>query len=115
MINPDQLQADMAQLMKLPAFQRFLWRTIEASNILTSAYGADGRDLAYREGRRSLGFDVLSWADEGQPFPAPDGNPPIMTWISALTAAAQSTPEETKRGRRSTRNRDSSDDGRDDD
>lgn len=60
---------EMAQLLVLPAFRRFLWRVSRDAGILQSAYGTDGRDLAFREGRRSLGFDILRMAEDGQPFP----------------------------------------------
>jgi len=82
---------EMAQLLALPAFRRFLWRAVRAAGVLHPGYGTDGRDLAYREGRRSLAFDLLRMAEAGQPFPHPEA---LSTWLSLL-GEEQQTMETT--------------------
>lgn len=77
--NPD--SQEMAQLLAIPAFRKLLWRIFEASGIMHAAYGTDGRDLAFREGRRSLGLDILRMADAGQPFAHPSA---VSTWLTIL-------------------------------
>lgn len=89
MSTDNQNKADMAQLLDLPAFRRMLWRIINESGMMRSAYGTDGRDLAYREGRRSLGLDILRWADSGQPLPRDDA---LSTWLAALSEEERTSP-----------------------
>ncbi|WP_198350834.1 Bbp19 family protein [Flavisphingomonas formosensis] len=88
---------EMAQLLALPAFRRFLWRAVRAAGLLHPAYGTDGRDLAYREGRRSLALDLLRMAEAGQPFPHPEA---LSTWASLLGEELQFTTEKTTDDRR---------------
>ena len=62
-----QRAADLAELMALPAFRRFLFRQIQSAGILEHATsGSDGRDLAHAEGRRGLAIDMLRDAEAGQ-------------------------------------------------
>lgn len=76
---------DMIALMELPAFRRFLFRSIQMAGVLSyrgaTANGSDGRDLAYAEGRRSLGLDILREADAVLP-------PPLQHPTYAHTLAA---------------------------
>lgn len=83
-----QQETDMAELLALPAFRRFLFRSIQNAGILSAATnGADGRDLAFAEGRRSLGFDILRDVDAGNP--AALRHPySIMTLIAAFREEA---------------------------
>ena len=81
---------DVEHILSLPSGKRFLWRILETSGIHTPAYSADGRDLAYREGRRSLGLDILGWLGAVQP----DALIRILTEELA-------TQKETTSGRRS--------------
>lgn len=102
-MNDKQRQADMAMLSSMPEFRRFLFRSIQLAGLLSqtnaSATGSDGRDLAYAEGRRSLGFDILAEAQTGQPEPVRTRDPlNLMTWIAALSEEIQAPPEEKKRG-----------------
>lgn len=91
-------EQDMAELMALPSFRRFLFRSIQRAGILHAATnGADGRNLDWIEGRRSLGFELLSEADLGQPPPARSGLS-IMTMIAALRAEAE-TPRKPEKKR----------------
>src|SRR3546814_5112017 len=54
--------------MALPAFRRFLFRSIQSAGILApTTNGTDGRNLDFYEGRRSLGFELLRDADTAQP------------------------------------------------
>lgn len=89
---------DLTQLMTLPAFRRFLFRIMNDSGIWLPAYGSDGRNLAYAEGRRSLGLDILGMADKAAPIPRNDS---AMTIMAILSEAAKSIPQEKPNGRRS--------------
>jgi hypothetical protein len=102
-VNDKQRQADMATLSAMPEFRRFVFRSIQLAGILShtkaSATGSDGRDLAFAEGRRALGFDILAEAQAGQPEPVRTRDPlNLMTLVAALTEEIQTPPEEKKRG-----------------
>ncbi|WP_066807146.1 hypothetical protein [Sphingomonas asaccharolytica] len=111
----DQTDADMKQLMELPSFRRFLFRSIQTAGLLShTAYGtngSDGRDLAFNEGRRSLGFELLREAEAAlsEPLRHPLN---IMTLVSVLREEAQTSDQERASGRRYDRYGDS--DGNDD-
>lgn len=88
---------DLRQLLAMPAFARFLFRSIQMAGILfPTTDGADGRNLI-SEGRRSLGLDILRDVERGQPEP----RDLIVTLTQALLTEAQSKPQEKPRGRRS--------------
>lgn len=101
MTTEKQRRQDMAFLLARPEFRRFMFRSIQLAGILEhttrATNGSDGRDLAFVEGRRSLGFDILCEADGGQPVPMQHPNH-LMTLIAALTEEVQAPPEEKKRG-----------------
>lgn len=90
---------DMADLMALPAFRKFLWRLIQSAGILQpGTNGTAGRDLNYLEGRRSLGFDALR--DAEQAFADDLRTPECILTISALLReAAQPQPKKVTHGR----------------
>ncbi|ODP39263.1 hypothetical protein [Sphingomonas turrisvirgatae] len=111
-MSDKQRRQDMEFLVKRPEFLRFLFRSIQMAGVLDqttrATNGSDGRDLAFVEGRRSLGFDILREADAGQP--APMQHPySLITLIAALREEAQSQPEEKKRGGRDDRYSDGDD------
>ena len=63
---------DAEFLLTRPEFRRFLFAAIQSAGVLGDHSLADGpqeRDLRYHEGRRSLGFELLRMADQGQPEP----------------------------------------------
>lgn len=92
------VQQDMEELLKLASFRRFLFRSIQSAGILSAATnGADGRNLDWIEGRRSLGFEILREADLGQPAPA-RSELSIMTLIAALREEAE-TPRKPEKKR----------------
>ena len=92
------IPGDMAELLALPSFRRFLFRSIQSAGILgTATNGADGRNLDWIEGRRSLGFDILREADSGQPVPM-RSDLSIMTLIAALREEAD-TPRKPEKKR----------------
>jgi hypothetical protein len=103
----DQEQLDREQLIALPAFLRFLSRSIQSAGIYSgTTNGADGRNLV-SEGRRNLGLDILHDAAGAIPLPDPEARLKMLL-LSILREDAQSTPPPEKpRGRRS---RDDSDD-----
>jgi hypothetical protein len=61
------MKDDATFLMSRGEFRRFLFTAIQTAGIFDAANGHDGRDLNWIEGRRSLGFELLRMADEGQP------------------------------------------------
>ena len=91
-----QQETDMGELMKLPAFRRFLLRSIQNAGIFSQATnGADGRDLSFAEGRRSQVFAMLSDVEAG--LPVTQRHPlNIMTLIAVLREEANPAPKEKK-------------------
>jgi hypothetical protein len=102
MISERQQKADMGKLMAQPEFRRFLWRVIQMSGILEAVTdGSERRDLAYYEGRRNLGLEILADAEMGQVALHPD-RIPILTAIQVLReeaqqAASEASNDQTKR------------------
>lgn len=91
---------DMAALLALPEFRRFLFRSIQLAGILAPATnGADGRNLDYHEGRRSLGFEILREVDAGQPDPMRHPHH-IFTLMAALREEANPPPKPDKPARK---------------
>lgn len=91
-MTDQQVKDDMRELMRLPAFNRFLFRVIQKATIFgATTDGSDGRNLI-REGRRQLGLEVLAEADEAQPVQSPDGIP-LLTIMQVFREAAQQQPE----------------------
>lgn len=92
----------MKELLAIPAFRRFLFRLIQTAGLLDYAKpatnGSEGRDLAFVEGRRSLGFDLLRDADAGQPAELRHPQS-ILTLIAVLREEANPAPKEKKRDR----------------
>ena len=87
---------DMATLIAMPEFRRFLWRSIQSSGILSQfTTGADGRDLSFAEGRRSHMFAILSDVESGQPEALRHPNS-IMTLLAVLREEANPAPKEKK-------------------
>lgn len=101
-------RAEMAELLKLPAFRKFLFRSIQSAGIFSSTTnGADGRNLV-SEGRRNLGLDILHDAARGIPTSDPEAAFMLLS-IQVLREGAQSIPEENTRGRRSRHDEDDPD------
>ncbi len=95
-----QEEADMAELLALAPFRRFIFRSIQLAGILTPATnGTDGRNLDFAEGRRSLGFDILREVDAGQPASARSPHS-ILTLIAALREGALQQPQSEKKNDR---------------
>jgi hypothetical protein len=97
--------SDAEFLMSRGEFRRFLFAAIQSAGILghyAPANGQTGRDLGHFEGRRSLGFDLLQLADQGQPesLRSPDA-------IATLDAVLREmiNPQEKPDGRRSRNDR----------
>jgi hypothetical protein len=89
-------EQDMAELLSLPAFRRFLWRSIQTAGIFSqSTSGADGRDLSFAEGRRAQMFAILADVDVGQPVNARHPHN-IMTLLAVLREEASPVPKEKK-------------------
>lgn len=96
-------KADSKHLLAQPEFQRFLWRVIQSAGILArTTDGSVDRHLAYDEGRRHLGLDILSMVDAGQPVAHPD-QIPVLTLIQVLREEANQQPQEKTNDRRNDR------------
>jgi hypothetical protein len=112
-MSPEERQkADMTFLQGRPEFARFLWRVIQSCGIFSpTTDGSVDRHLAYDEGRRNLGLEILAMAEQGQPASHPNGQP-ILTILQVLREEANQ-PQEKAHGRsdRYDRNRDLDDDG----
>jgi hypothetical protein len=95
-------RSELADLLKLPGFRKFLSRAIQTAGIFSqmapTANGTDSRNL-FNEGRRSLGLDILHDAARGIPVDDQEAAFGLLM-IQVLREAAQ-TPQEQPRGRRS--------------
>lgn len=92
---------DRALLLENVLFREFLFEAIQLAGILQSANGHDPRDLAFAEGRRSLGLELLQLADLGQPKAL--RSPEALATLNAVILTAlnpPSKPEEKKRADR---------------
>lgn len=100
-MTDEQIQrADMQFLIQREEFRRFLFRVIQTAGIFNrTTDGSDGRNLAYDEGRRNLGLDILDMAESGQPIPDTHPGGPLLTITQALIAESQTQPEKPN-GRR---------------
>jgi hypothetical protein len=109
-ISDTQIRTDMEFLNSRPEFRRFLFRAIQTAGIFDQkGSGKSERDLAYAEGRRDQGLDLLHDAERGQPAAHPEGIP-ILTTIQILVEEAQQAGTEKKKdGRRNDRYRDLAD------
>jgi hypothetical protein len=87
---------DAAALLGRPEFRRFLHAAIQAAGLLgqqTMASGADGALLAFLEGRRSLGFDLIALAHRGQDDAIRAQDPLGLTTMQAVLDAALSAKD----------------------
>ncbi len=60
-------EEDVAILLELPTFRRFLSTIRATAGIETVAYGPDERHLHFMEGRRSLWCDILRTVEKASP------------------------------------------------
>jgi hypothetical protein len=87
---------DLMLLLQRPEFIRFLWRVIQLARIFDrTTDGSEGRILAFDEGRRNLGLEILEMVEAGQPVSHPEGQP-ILTLLQALREEAIQQPQEKK-------------------
>ncbi|NKJ43066.1 hypothetical protein FHW94_002550 [Novosphingobium sp. SG720] len=87
---------DAAALLGRLEFRRFLHAAIQAAGLLgqqTMVSGADGTLLAFLEGRRSLGFDLIALAHRGQDEAIRAQDPLGLTTMQAVLDAALSAKE----------------------
>jgi hypothetical protein len=99
---------DMAKLMALPEFRRFLWRVIQNAGIFSAT--TNGSDSRYfiAEGRRQLGFSILADAEQAFPVQHPD-QIPVLTVIQVLREETQNSQKSEKPNDRYDRTADISD------
>ena len=101
MTSEQQIKSDQEFLNARPEFRRFLWRVIQSAGIFNrTTDGSVDRHLAYAEGRRNLGLDILDMAELGQPIPDihPDG--PLLTLIQTLLEETQQPTEKPSASRK---------------
>ena len=94
---------ELELLLALPEFKRFLFAAIQRAGILSQegpAHGQAPRDLSFAEGRRSLGFEMLQLAHQGQPEDVRAADPQALVTLNAVILTAMNTPKEKTRGRR---------------
>ena len=90
---------DLGDLMKLPAFNRFMFRILEASTLLRPANGTDA-ELRAAEGKRVMGAEILSWIEDTMIDRHISGLP-VLASIQLLSAVRHETiaKEKPRRGR----------------
>ncbi|MCW1985079.1 UNVERIFIED_ORG: hypothetical protein M2348_000790 [Sphingomonas sp. R1F5B] len=89
-------ESDAAFLIARPEFRRFLHAAIQGAGLLgqqAMASGADSALLAFLEGRRSLGFDLIALAHRGQEQAVRSHDPLGLTTLQAVLGAALCTKE----------------------
>jgi hypothetical protein len=98
---------DASYLLSRPEFRRFLFAAIQNAGVLSQHSLADGpqeRDLRFNEGRRSLGFELLLMAHQGQPQAIRDADSTgLATLHAAILEALNPAPKEKPSGRRTDR------------
>lgn len=94
--KPAQIQAEIQQLVEVPAFRRFLFRIVEASGIGFSATKDDKALL--NEGKRALGLEILGWVEDALPDATTSSQPFAALH---LAIAEELTPKETRNDDRS--------------
>ncbi len=100
MTDEQQERADCEVLLRRPEFRRFLWRVIQTSGLFNrTTDGSDGRNLAYDEGRRNLGLEILDMAEKGQPIPDAHPDGPLLTLVQVLLEETQKPPTEKSNAR----------------
>jgi len=92
-------EEDVAILLDLPTFRRFLSTVRQTAGIETVAYGPDERHLHFMEGRRSLWCDILRTVEKT----SPDA-------LLRILAEEMSTLKGTSNGRRKYNRLDTDDD-----
>lgn len=100
---------DAVQLMRLPAFRRYLWTLIQSAGMFSATNGHQGRDLQFLEGRRSLGFEALQLAERSVPAQLRTAQS-ILTMTALLREAAQPQPDPKPKRQTNDRYSDDNDD-----
>ena len=86
-IDPEvQRRRDIAFLLNLPEFRRFLFFTVAQKSGMASVANGDG-DATFYNGRRSLGLEILIEADEALSARDPANAP--FTVLALCTDEAQ--------------------------
>ena len=103
---------DLASLLALSSFKRFVWRAVQASGIHASAYGSEDRRLNAIEGRRSLGFDMLRWVEDALRIGDGDGMAALAIILLEASGSKPPAPKENRsdKAQRYDRNRELDDD-----
>jgi hypothetical protein len=87
-------RADMERLLEQSEFRLFLFAAIQRAGMWDVANGHDQRDLAFFEGRRSLGLELLRMADDGQPDAL--RSPHALATLDAIIRTAMNPPPQSK-------------------
>jgi hypothetical protein len=86
-------QSDFIKLWGQPEFHRFMFTLLDASGMFTANFHSEDRIHAWREGRRSLGLDLLQTAES---YSQQDRN----AVLALILAAETDTQKEAPNGRR---------------
>ena len=80
----DMVALDIENLMLIPAFRRFCFTIFRDCGMYTGSFHSEAAFLAYAEGRRSLGLDILGRLAHA----SPDAHIAILTEVQPLQEAS---------------------------
>ena len=60
-MKQDAMQSDIRALMKLAAGRRVVWRLLEYAGVWRSVFNPEPLRMAFAEGQRNLGLQLLGW------------------------------------------------------
>jgi hypothetical protein len=88
----DAEKVEMSGLLEIPAFRSLVYRLMISTGVFAvQTNGADGRDLNFSEGRRSVALELLNDLEASQPV-AHREPVPILTLIQTFREVAQTAP-----------------------
>ena len=60
-MKQEAMQSDIRALMKLAAGRRVVWRLLEYAGVWRSVFNPEPLRMAFAEGQRNLGLQLLGW------------------------------------------------------
>ena len=60
-MKQEAMQSDIRALMKLAAGRRVVWRLLEDAGVWRSVFNPEPLRMAFAEGQRNLGLQLLGW------------------------------------------------------
>ena len=83
-----QNKADMQRLLRFPEFKRFCWRKLSDAGIFRATFSNNAMAMAFAEGRRSSGLDLLDDVNKADPY--------AFAQLQSYNLAEQKSKEETE-------------------